>query len=540
MSMDLGCKRLSGAGSLAVLVLVAGCTVASAAGADKASAEAGRPAWPMFNGPFGNFVPRDYGVDLVDDLGEARLLWVSEESDIGVAKGPYGVERILAAGASPHPGGRSSPIVADGTVFVAYYRPVGPPYATDAIRILGRKAERPESWADIWGIEAHDVVVAIDAATGRTKWKAVEQRAGVRIPSLKRGDWGVSPAYHDGKVYSLGTTARLRCYDAETGERIWDRPFGKTHQWAAAEKARALEEGRFVDNLGGWLSSLVVAENVLIVPTFRGHPQGIAGVSLENGEILWEREKVLSKFATPAVVRQDGREYLLANSGRGELRLIDPRSGEVLWTVDNLGPYLGSLSPSDTHVIVNTRANPQREKSVNGLWGAYRFDPDGAELAWQLPDKPKYEVSWHLDSGPRRKVVIHDGVAYIGNRSSKPERNLSLYVVDVESGKILQEIAPAEDSLEGEGFNSPLAMEDRLLTFYDQTHGTRGFGGTLFDVREDGTLERLSRDDEFPHSATTAYEVPIETPYVDGRIFFRTEDGTIVCYDLRQQEQATE
>ncbi len=58
-----------------------------------AAAEGARPpAWPMFNGPFGNFVPRDYGADLVDDLGEARLLWVSEEHDIGVAKGHLGFE----------------------------------------------------------------------------------------------------------------------------------------------------------------------------------------------------------------------------------------------------------------------------------------------------------------------------------------------------------------------------------------------------------------------------------------------------------------
>jgi len=34
---------------------------------------------------------------------------------------------------------------------------------------------------------------------------------------------------------------------------------------------------------------------------------------------------------------------------------------------------------------------------------------------------------------------------------------------------------------------------------------------------------------------TTAYTVNLETPVVAGRIFLRTETGTILCYDLRQQ-----
>ena len=43
--------------------------------------------WPQANGPFGNFMPRRYGHDPVDDLNRAPLVWESEDRDLGYAKG---------------------------------------------------------------------------------------------------------------------------------------------------------------------------------------------------------------------------------------------------------------------------------------------------------------------------------------------------------------------------------------------------------------------------------------------------------------------
>ena len=37
-----------------------------------------------------------------------------------------------------------------------------------------------------------------------------------------------------------------------------------------------------------------------------------------------------------------------------------------------------------------------------------------------------------------------------------------------------------------------------------------------------------------PQQTTTAYEVYMETPYVDGCIFMRTITGEVRCYDLRR------
>ncbi len=38
-----------------------------------------------------------------------------------------------------------------------------------------------------------------------------------------------------------------------------------------------------------------------------------------------------------------------------------------------------------------------------------------------------------------------------------------------------------------------------------------------------------------PHYNTTAYEVFMELPYVDGLFLMRNWEGQVVCYDLRQK-----
>lgn len=59
----------------------------------RASAADPAPAWPQANGPFGNFNPRQYGVRLIDDLADAKPLWVSKYADL--AQLGYSILRIV-------------------------------------------------------------------------------------------------------------------------------------------------------------------------------------------------------------------------------------------------------------------------------------------------------------------------------------------------------------------------------------------------------------------------------------------------------------
>ena len=480
-----------------------------------------RTGWPMFTGPNGNFSVSPSGTALIEDLRQARQLWQSQENDIGDAKKLS--QAVAWNNDTMPPGGVASLIVADGMAFAAYFKPRGNVFDTSieaAVRKRGQEFHREQ-----YLVAADDFFLAIDANTGRTRWKVVEADKGMNFAAAKRGGWGVTPVYHQGTVFSVGTTGRLYAYEATTGKRRWETNLGRTHELAEAEKKQALTAQRLT-RFPGWLSSLTVAEGVLIVPLFDAGEQSLRGVNVENGRTLWETPRVLSRLDTPSQFRSGGRTYVLANTSNGELRAIDPRSGKVLWTLNGLGPTLGTLSPSDTHVVLNAR--PDRGNRTPGLYGAYRITPERAERAWMLPDQPQFGHEWHLDGGAIHKIVIRDGLAYITARIVG--RSSRLLIIRERTGEVVV------DQELGNGWGwLPMLAEDRLIIADDLSH-TATAGGYHFTMYTASTdrFRRLGEAWRPSHRPTNGYEVPMVDPLVAGRWFMRGRDGRIRCYDARR------
>jgi outer membrane protein assembly factor BamB len=548
--LQVGFRRL---GSMTALFL------AGSTGYAVAESAAGA-GWPMFAGPTGNFDSARSEAAIIDTLAQARRLWESEEQNLGVGKCCYGFEKMTAAGDYPLPGGVAGPIAAEGLVFVSVFRPSGDIYTDDALRTLKKSPAVPK---ENWAIEADDVLVAIEAETGKTRWRVVQARKGVSHMSIKRGGWGVSPAYWQGRIYQVGTTARLYCYEAATGKLYWESSLGKAHEMAEAAKAEALKSKHFFKMGNQWLTSLVVADDVLAIRNFGDG--GLVGLNANTGKIVWTAPKCLAQFSTPSLARIGGRAHLLANDGLGTVRLIGMADGKVLWEKGGFGPYLTTMPCSDTHVLLNVKpygkggggevGEPADDKDGDekgkggkgkgkdeeggkggGVWGCLRFDRNGAELAWKLPDEPKYALEWGLDNGPRRKAVVHNGVAYIAYRGAEKRGGLALMAVRVADGKRMAELSPQAGSLEGDEFCLPTVIEDKLLCFYDMAHNGRDFGASLFALGKDGVPARLSHDwrPELPGGLACGYEVLMEAASAGGRIHFRTGSGSVVCFDLRK------
>jgi outer membrane protein assembly factor BamB len=375
-------------------------------------------------------------------------------------------------------------------------------------------------------IDADDCLLAIDADTGRTRWHAIERRNGMNHFTGKRGHWAVAPTYSAGRVFSVGTTGRLYAYDAKTGKRLWESNIGPWHEMAEEIKAWKLGGSKREGapggghNLSAKRNGLAVADGVLIVPTFsRG---GLRGVDPASGKVLWELSDAVGSHATPSIWRHKGREYLIT-SPRDGLKLIDPRNGDVLWTQPT-GTYYGCLTVSDTHVVTNVRDVDKGR----GLWGAYRLSLDGAKLAWQLPNHPKYYCACKPDAGAHRRVAIVDGLVILQGRRVQ-EQNLPgrLLVIRESDGKI-------EMEKEDEGGSQPIVMEDRVVFQKDIAHGdsaAHAKGVSLYQLSGSQLLPLGTV--KYQHSQITGYELPIQTPYYRGRLFFRSRNG-LACYDFRQ------
>lgn len=490
--------------------------------------------WPAANGPFGNFAVPKSGLAIIDDMAEARLLWTSEDSDLGIAKGSAsGHLRMLHQYA--HPGSCSGPIVADGRVFCSSFRPAGEAWAENApiykLSMHPWTEDQRRKIQQNLRIEADDTLTAYDARTGKTAWEAVEERAGMNRYMGKRLGFGVAPVWFDGRVFSLGTTGRLRAYDAADGRKLWDVEGGPACAKMESIKQANLAARKFPDHLG-WDASLVVADGVLVVPMFdRARDMGICGVDPDTGKTLWEAAGVDSMYATPAVVQADDRSYLLFGNVKGELRMLDPRDGKALWTVGGLAPMYTALSPSATHVVatVNSATTSSHREVKFGLPSLFRISPRGAEPAWTAPDEAKYWFENHMDICAQRRSLIRDGrVYYYAQNKQLPEKQ-RWTMFDVATGK------PLASTSEASNGSLTYFVEDRLLHINNGSHNDRA----LIELFAADDFRRLGEPWKTPHETATGYEVFLETPCIDGRLYLRTMAGQIRCFDLRKSAGLT-
>jgi hypothetical protein len=134
---------------------------------------------------------------------------------------------------------------------------------------------------------------------------------------------------------------------------------------------------------------------------------------------------------------------------------------------------------------------------------------------------------------------IRDGLAYVVTEGRKSTGAPGRFLIcDVKSGKILaqhENVGRGEDQIGGLTY----PVGDSLLVRRDNAHGAT-HGGRHPLVLWKATPKEIRRlDDSLGICGLdlvdfdTAYEVNMETPLVDGRLFERTDDGRVACYDLR-------
>lgn len=524
------------------------------------------PAWPQANGPFGNFNSRQSGTKLLDDLSLARQVWTSESRELGFAKGS-------AAGYAGHltdptirPGTASGLILAEGKVFASSTRPRGGAWDSKSAKIAPVIPKLTPAQLETLKVnasyDADDLTVAIDAKTGKTVWLAVEEGKGMNRYSGKVGHFHLTPAYHagppsdsakatsdksslnggatarQGKVFSFGTCGHVYAYDAATGRKLWENDTGALVKPAAEKKAKLIKDGGELPGGESMAISLVVAGGVLVVPDYPGgNDVGLRGLDTRTGQTLWTtKEPVTSRWATPAVWLHQGKQYLVVATVKGELRMVDPADGKVLWTVTGLMATHFPLTCSERHVFVNL---PSRIEERPGLpWArmaAYRLSPTGAEKAWDLPDRPGFLFENHFDICAMRHILTRDGRVYffgLGDAERSEMRGGTFSILDEQTGQVLL----SDSTLTG----SPLfyLVEDRLLYTPDSAHGNTRRIQWQFYTTDPRGFRPLGHPWKPPHDNTTAYRVFIELPYSDGLFFMRNWQGQVVCYDLRQPPRA--
>jgi outer membrane protein assembly factor BamB len=230
------------------------------------------PEWPQWGGPHRNFMSDTKGLASSWTSGGPMRRW----------------SRSLGEG--------HSSILVDGGRLYTMYRPVG------LLAFVRRSQE--------------EIVVSLDAASGRTIWE-------FRYPAPTDGvDFSEGAGPHStplivgNRLYAASSRKELFALDKTSGQRLWSHDLIK--EYGASPPGR------------GYTCSPLVYNGTIIV-TVGGSNQAVAAFNQETGALVWKTGDFEVAPASPILIDVDGQPQLVVFGG-DRVAGLDPANGRMLWS----------------------------------------------------------------------------------------------------------------------------------------------------------------------------------------------------------------
>lgn len=167
-----------------------------------------------------------------------------------------------------------------------------------------------------------DRLSAFDLATGKPLWAKSYDRAEY-FPPFGEGPRG-TPSVAGGRVYTLGGTGVLACWDAKTGDVLWQRDTLKDFK---------------APNLNFGVSASPLVHDGKVFVNVGGPGAGLVAFDAATGKTVWQATDDGASYSSPVVV---GRQVVFLT--RERLVAVNPADGAVVWGV----PFKDRLSESAT------------------------------------------------------------------------------------------------------------------------------------------------------------------------------------------------
>jgi len=160
-----------------------------------------------------------------------------------------------------------------------------------------------------------EVVLCIDAASGKELWKYTYPSVAVTGPAGSHPGPRSTPAFSDGKVVTFGASAILSCLDAKTGKLIWkkENPTNAVPQFFTG------------------MSPLVV-DNLCIAHVGTKDNGEVLALDLKTGAEKWKWSGDGPAYASPSVMSIDGKKHLIVQTEKN-LIAINLSDGTMIWQV---------------------------------------------------------------------------------------------------------------------------------------------------------------------------------------------------------------
>jgi len=219
-----------------------------------------------------------------------------------------------------------------------------------------------------------EVIEALDAATGKPRWKAAFPAAYVPLISDDNGP-RAAPVIDRGRVYAHGALGNLYCLDLATGETLWSRD---TYAEFNSQQSFRGEppEGYF----GMASTPIVEGDKVLLNVGGDAQGAGIVAFARGTGHTVWKATRERAGYSSPVAVTVDGTRHVIFVTRLNVLSL-DPATGNVRFQFPfgRLGPTVNAASPVvfDSHLFVTA------SYGIGGVLA--KIGTDNAEVLWRDP-----------------------------------------------------------------------------------------------------------------------------------------------------------
>jgi outer membrane protein assembly factor BamB len=176
----------------------------------------------------------------------------------------------------------------------------------------------------------NEVISAVKPEDGKVLWsQSYPAPYKMNEAAVKHGEGPKStPVFADGRVYTLGISGILSCFDAVTGEVRWRKDFSKEYQHTSPLFGTAMSP---------------VVDNGLLIAHVGGNDDGaLMAFDAESGEVKWSWRGDGPGYASPVIVAPSGVRQVVTQTQQNIVG-VDVATGELLWQISFSTPYVQNI-----------------------------------------------------------------------------------------------------------------------------------------------------------------------------------------------------
>jgi outer membrane protein assembly factor BamB len=137
-----------------------------------------------------------------------------------------------------------------------------------------------------------------------------------------------TPVFSNGKLYTLGITGIISCYDAAAGKLVWRKEFSKEFKNTSPYFGTAMSP---------------IVDRGLLIAHVGGHDGGaLIAFDAETGNVKWRWNGDGPGYASPIVVELEGTRQVVTQTQQNIVG-VSAATGELLWQIPFTTEYVQNI-----------------------------------------------------------------------------------------------------------------------------------------------------------------------------------------------------